>query len=179
VLKHAGRSQERSSTLPISSSATIQRRAVLSDACWWYLGKSSRSAPSRRSTATRSIPTRARFCRRGRSMDPRKRTQEAPIQGDPPNPSIRRRAAGSHALSLLRGCLPRGSSRRSPMRASRPSPCHMRVPGSAIRRRREYEQPSFRSRTSRSRSLRPTARSTRVNGVSFDVKRGETLGHPG
>ena len=66
------------------------------------------------------------------SMDPRRRTKEAPIQGDPPNPD--RSAVGlplPHALPLRRGCLRPASSRRlTAHRRARPSPATCACRGS-------------------------------------------------
>ena len=65
------------------------------------------------------------------SMDPRRRTKEAPIQGDPPNPD--RSAVGlplPHALPVRRGRLRAGSSRCWPIPAAQAVACHMRVAGS-------------------------------------------------
>ena len=62
------------------------------------------------------------------SMDPRKRTKEAPLQGDPPNPD--QSAVGlplPHALPVRRGRLRARSSRRWPTTGRQAVACHMRV----------------------------------------------------
>ena len=81
---------------------------------------------------SRAIPTRAALLSARPSMDPRRRTEEAPLAGDPPNPidppsgcRFRTRCA------LRRGCLRRGRAA-----AARDRPGHGgRLPSCAIRLR--------------------------------------------